>query len=280
MNLKIKKLLFIFFIEGFLFYSTIVLGILCALRLEKILESQKIEYSLISPLKFIFYFFLATFFIFLIFRFLKRKTLKKHIYKILFLLVSFFSSLIFLEAFFPEPISLILTVSLILWWIKTPIVLNQNLLMIFSLSGIGASLGLVLRPEAVVLILIILSIYDFVAVYTTKHMVKIAKDMVETGTILGLVFPLNLKSFLKITEEIKPGKGDFLILGGGDIALPLIFSVSVLKFGAFKSLVISFFSLLGFFINLLLFISQKEKKPMPALPLISLFSIIGYLIFL
>jgi len=278
MNLKNKEIIFIFFIEAFLFYLTLALGILCAKNLEKILEIQRIEIPSFSSLEFVFYFFLATLFTFLIFRFLREKTIKGRIYKILFLLVSFFSSLIFFESFLPEPIPLILIFLLIFWWIKKPIVLNQNLLVIFSLAGIGASLGLSLKPEAVILILIILSIYDFIAVYKTKHMIKIAKDMIEAGTILGLVFPFEPLGFLKSTKEIKPGEGKFLILGGGDVAFPLIFSVSLLKFGILKSFVAAIFSLLGLFANFLLFIFQKERKAIPALPLISLFSIIGYLI--
>jgi presenilin-like A22 family membrane protease len=278
MNLKNKEIIFIFFIEAFLFYLTLALGILCAKNLEKILEIQRIEIPSFSSLEFVFYFFLATLFTFLIFRFLREKTIKGRIYKILFLLVSFFSSLIFFESFLPEPIPLILIFLLIFWWIKKPIVLNQNLLVIFSLAGIGASLGLSLKPEAVILILIILSIYDFIAVYKTKHMVKIAKDMIETGTILGLVFPFEPLGFLKSTKEIKPGEGKFLILGGGDVTLPLIFSVSLLKFGILKPFIVALFSLLGLFANFLFFIFQKERRPIAALPMISLFSFLGYLI--
>jgi presenilin-like A22 family membrane protease len=278
MKLKSKEVFFLFLIEAVLFCLILSLGIFCALQLRKNLEIQKIEIPSLSFLEFIFYFLLATLFTFLIFRFLKEKIIKGKIYKILFLSVSFFSSLIFFESFLPEPTPLILVFLLIFWWIKSPIVLNQNLLIIFSLAGIGATLGLSLKPEAVILILIILSIYDFIAVYKTKHMVKIAKDMIETGTILGLVFPFEPLGFLKSTKEIKPGEGKFLILGGGDVAFPLIFSVSLLKFGILKSFVVALFSLLGLFANFLLFIFQKERKAIPALPLISLFSIIGYFI--
>jgi presenilin-like A22 family membrane protease len=278
MNLKSKEIIFLFFIEAFLFYLTLALGILCAKNLEKILKIQRIEIPSFSSLEFIFYFFLATLFAFLIFRFLRERVIKGKIYKILFLLVSFFSSLIFFESFLSEPIPLILVFLLIFWWIKNPIVLNQNLLIIFSLAGIGASLGLSLKPEAVILILIILSIYDFIAVYKTKHMVKIAKDMIEAGTILGLVFPFEPLGFLKSTKEIKPGEGKFLILGGGDVALPLIFSVSLLKFGIFKSFFVAFFSLFGLFSNFLFFLLQRKREGIPALPLISLFSILGYLL--
>jgi len=276
MNLKIKETIFLFLIESILFCFTLSLGIICAIRTQGVFSVQKIESPPVSFFQFILYFFLATFFILFIFYFIRRKTIKGKIYKFLFVFASFFSSLIFFESIFPEPIPLILVFLLIFWWIKAPIILNQNLLMIFSLAGIGANMGLILKPEVVILILIVLSIYDFIAVYKTKHMVKIAKEMIETGTILGLVFPFEFSDFLESTKKIKPGEGRFLILGGGDVAFPLIFSVSVLELGIFRSFLVALFSLFGVIANFLFFIKQKEKKPIPALPLISLFSIIGY----
>jgi presenilin-like A22 family membrane protease len=278
MNIKIKETTLLFLTESFLFSLTLFLGIFCAVRTQKFFNVQKIESSSVSFSQFIFYFFLATLFVLSVFYFVRRKPVKVKIYRFLFIFASFFSSLIFFESFLPEPISLILVFLLIFWWIKKPIVLNQNLLIILSLAGIGASTGLILKPEAVILILVVLSIYDFIAVYKTKHMVKIAKDMIESGTILGLVFPFEFSGFLKSTREIKPGEGKFLILGGGDVALPLIFSVSLLKFGIFKSFFVAFFSLFGLFSNFLLFLLQKKREGIPALPLISLFSILGYLL--
>jgi presenilin-like A22 family membrane protease len=275
MNLKNKEIIFLFFIEAFLFYLTLALGILCAKNLERILKIQRIEIPSFSPFEFVFYFFLATLFAFLIFRFLRERKIKGKIYKFLFLSVSFFSSLIFFESFLPEPVPLILVFLLIFWWIKNPIVLNQNLLIIFSLAGIGATLGLSLKPEAVILILIILSIYDFIAVYKTGHMIKLAREMMEAGAITALIIPPKISGFSFSLNKVKPGS-DFLILGGGDVALPLIFCASLIPLGILKSLIVSIFSLFGLFFNFFIFIKQKVRKPMPALPLITLSSIMGY----
>jgi len=280
MNIKIKETTLLFLTESILFSLTLFLGILCAIRTQKIFNVQKIESSSASFSQFIFYFFLATLFVLSVFYFVRRKPVKVKIYRFLFIFASFFSSLIFFESFLPEPVPLVLVFLLVFWWIKKPIVLNQNLLIILSLAGIGASTGLILKPEAVILILVVLSIYDFIAVYKTKHMVKMAKDMIESGTILGLVFPFEFSGFLKSTREIRPGEGKFLVLGGGDVAFPLIFSVSVLGSGILKSFLIALFSLFGLIANFLFFIKQKERKPIPALPLISLFSIIGYFLVL
>jgi len=269
-------MVFIFLSEAILFFLTILLGIFCAINTQKVFIIQKIEPSTTSFFQFIFYFFLATVFVFLIFQFVKNRKIKGKIYKILFGFISFIGSFGFFSSFLPALISLILVFLLICWWVKKSTILNQNLLMIFSLAGIGATIGLTLKPNVVIFILIVLSIYDIIAVYQTKHMVKIAKEMIESGTILGLIFPFTFSDFLKTTKEIPFKKEKFLILGGGDIALPLIFSVSLLEFGVFKSFLVSLFSFFGLFADFLFFIKQKERKPIPALPLISLFSIIGY----
>jgi len=69
-----------------------------------------------------------------------------------------------------------------------------------------------------------------------------------------------------------------LVLGGGDIIFPLILCSSLIPQGIANSLIVGLFALVGLFVSFLFFIGQKTRKPIPALPPIALFSIIGYLI--
>lgn len=277
MNLKSNKFWKIFLIQAILFFLTQILGIFSAVRIQKIPSFLKVEILQISFFNLILDFTFATLFIFLIMKYFKPKLIKRKIYKFLFVFTSFLAGIIFFGIFFPGPIPFILIFLLISWWLKVPSVFNQNLLMVFGIAGIGSILGLSLKPPAMILILILFSIYDFAAVYKTKHMVEMVKEMVEQKVILGFVIPQHFSSFKENLEKIQPG-GEFLILGGGDVAFPLLFSVSLVSEGISKSFIISIFSLFGLFANLYFFLKQKERKPMPALPLISLFSIIGYLI--
>ena len=103
------------------------------------------------------------------------------------------------------------------------------------------------------------------------------KEMVEAKAILGLILPSKISDFKINLKEVSPG-GKFLILGGGDIIFPLILCVSLASQGIFKSLIVSVFATIGLALSFYLFISQKTRKPIPALPPIALFSIIGYLI--
>ena len=271
----------IFIIEAFLFCLTLGSGIAAAFRINNPPPNfgggQKVNIPQISFPQFILNFLLATLFILLILRFVKFEKEKGTIFKILFILAVSFGGLLFLETWLPEPLSLIFVFVLIFWWLKKPSVLIQDLLIILGIAGTGSILGLSLNPLMVILLLVIFSIYDFIAVYKTKHMVRMAKAMLESRAILALVIPPNIFGFRESLEKIQPG-GKFLILGGGDIAFPLIFSVSLIPSGIFNSLIVALFSLIGLFASFWFFTKQKERKPIPALPPIALFSIIGYLI--
>ena len=267
----------IFIIEAFLFCLTLGLGIAAAFRMNEIFKIQKVNIPQISFSQFILNFLLATLFIFLILRFVKFEKEKGTIFKILFILAVLLGGLLFLETWLPEHLSLIFIFVLIFWWLKKPSVLIQDLLIILGIAGTGSILGLSLNPLTVVALLIIFLIYDFIAVYKTKHMVRMAKAMLESRAILAIVIPPNIFGFRESLEKIQPG-GKFLILGGGDIAFPLIFSVSLIPSGIFNSLIVALFSLIGLFASFWFFTKQKERKPIPALPPIAFFSIIGYLI--
>jgi presenilin-like A22 family membrane protease len=267
----------LFLIEAFLFSLTLILGIATAFKINKISEIQKIEIPQISPWKFLIEFFLATLFFILLIRFLKFKKGRGVIFKIIFILAIFLGGASSINAWLSGLTSLTLMVILILWWLKKPSVLNQDILMVFGMAGVGSVLGLSLKPEIVVILLVIFSIYDFIAVYKTKHMVKMAKEMMESKAILAIVIPQNIFGFRESLTRAQPG-GQFLILGGGDIVFPLILCVSLIPFGILKSSIVALFSLIGLFASFWFFISQKTRQPIPALPPIALFSIIGFFI--
>jgi len=267
----------IFTIEAFLFCLTISLGVATAFKINEILEFQKIAIPQISFWKFIFYFLLATLLIFLISYFLKFKKGKGVFFKGIFILATFWGGALLLSCWMPNLPALILIGILIFWWFKKPSILIQDLCLILGIAGVGSILGLSLAPQIVVLLLVIFSIYDFIAVYKTKHMVKMAKEMIESKAILALVVPPNILGLRASLEEIKPG-GKFLILGGGDIVFPLLLCVSLIPFGILNSLIVAIFALIGLLVSFLFFFSQKVRQPIPALPPIALFSILGYLI--
>jgi presenilin-like A22 family membrane protease len=277
MNLKNKKILPFFLFESFLYLSVFCLGIFSAKRAKVFFDFHRISPPKVSVSDFFFNVLFATFFLLFVIWFFKTKKAKGRIFKAIFLISVFFGGVILLEIWFLEPFPLIFVSLLIIWWLKDPNVFNQNLLISLGMAGVGSILGLRLKPEAAIFLLVIFSVYDLFAVYKTKHMVKIAKEMIEHKAILGIVISQNLSGFKEKLTEVRPGE-KFVILGGGDIIFPLMLSVSLIEKGILASFLIAFFSLIGLFGNFILLFSQKERKPIPALPLISLFSILGFLL--
>lgn len=267
----------IFAIEAFLFSLTLVLGIITAFEMSKLLAVQKIPLPTISLWDFFFSFFLITLFILFFASFKKIRRIKRAIYKGFFVFVIFWSGITLLSIWVSDIPAIIIMGFLLFLWFKKPSVLIHNVVIILGLAGAASILGLGFDPKVVIVLLVIFSIYDFIAVYKTKHMIKIAKEMIEEKVILGLIIPMKILDFSKSLNEVKPG-GKFLILGGGDVVFPLLLAISLISEGILNSFIVALLALFGLFISYWLFISQKNKQPIPALPPIALFSIIGYLI--
>jgi presenilin-like A22 family membrane protease len=265
----------VFIIEAFLFFLTLGLGIVASFQINKVLKVEKLEIQKISFFQFILYFLFGTLLIFLFVRFFKYGKQKRAIFKTFFILTVFWGGMLLLSIWIGDVFALIFMTFLLFWWWKWPSIFIQDLCMILAMAGAGSVLGLTFTPEIIVILLIFFSVYDFIAVYKTKHMVEMAEEMIKSRAILGLVIPPDLASFKQNLKQVKPG-GRFMVLGGGDVIFPLLLCSSLVSSGILNSLIVALFSLIGLFSGFLFFISQKQKKAIPALPPIALFSIIGY----
>ena len=137
--------------------------------------------------------------------------------------------------------------------------------------------GLSLSIEAAIIILAILSCYDIISVYKIGHMVKMFKGVAKTGAIFSLILPEKFSGFKMKIKDVTPGEG-FLYLGGGDLAFPAILMVSALSHSTTSSIAIAIGATFGLSVTHFLFVTQKSRKPMPALPPIALGSILGFLV--
>ncbi len=192
-------------------------------------------------------------------------------------LIIFSASQLILSLWFNQIFALVGAIGITaVFWIY-PSVILQNLIMIFSMATLGAIFGLSLTPIAVVWILVIFSFYDIIAVYITGHMVKMAESMLKAKAIFGLIIPKSASGFKESMKRVEVGE-QFMILGSGDVILPLILSVSLIRVSLLQSTIVAVFSALGFITVGVLFASQKIRRPMAALPPIAALSIIGYLI--
>lgn len=177
-----------------------------------------------------------------------------------------------IEAFF-------IAIGIVILRFVHPRIWTQNIAIIAGIAGISASLGMSVKPAMAITLLILLSIYDIIAVYKTRHMTKLFKGMAKRGVVLALVIPNKLSLWLNRFDITKPeNKDEYIFLGTGDLALPLFFAVSTFSSGAVYFVSIVLGATVGFLADHIFFVTQKERKPIPALPLVALFSILGYII--
>lgn len=158
-------------------------------------------------------------------------------------------------------------------------VLVHDISVVLGIAGISSILGVSISPETAVLLLVILSFYDIFAVYWTKHMVYMAQSMIESGAIFGFVIPFEWKDMFYHKNEARQKIGEkFMILGSGDIGLPVIMASSLAVISLKQAVITASFTIIGLFLTHLIFINQSGRRPMAALPPIATLTIIGYLI--
>lgn len=209
----------------------------------------------------------------------RYKKLGRISFRIFLVLVVFSGTQVVAGSLFLPPIDLLFTLSVVLIFVFVRNVISHNLGVLLGIAGIGSVLGLSILPKTAVLIMIVLSFYDIVAVYITKHMVRMAKDMMEAGAIFGFIIPAEVRGFFSKKHEVHSQIGErFMILGSGDVGLPVILASSMVQYTVSGAMIVAVFSLAGLFVTHLIFINQRERKAMAALPPIAIMSVIGYFI--
>jgi len=189
------------------------------------------------------------------------------LWKLWFFLAVFFTMAIAFAAFINNAIAAILAFILALIKIYKPTTITQNLTEIFIYGGLAAIFVPVINLFAAFMLLILISIYDIIAVTQTKHMIKLAKFQTKSKifaafmlliliSIYDIIAVTQTKHMIKLakfqtkskifagllipygkTGKITPKeKGITLgkesrvaVLGGGDIGFPLLFAGVVMK---------------------------------------------------
>lgn len=265
----------IFLIEAGLFFIASLLSVLSAFQLNKLALAKEVILPQTSLQDFLVSFLIITFFVLFFVFYKKAKKLKGLIYKAFFIIACFWGGMAVLNLFLPVFGSILIMGVFIFLWLEFPTVWAHNILMALGVAGAASFLGLTVSSSGVIILLLVFSVYDFIAVYKTKHMVQMAKDMIDKKVIFGFVIPKELKYFKEGLNKVKPG-GNFMILGGGDVVFPALLAVSVIPQGFLKALVIIAFSLFGSFLAYWIF--TRGKEPIPALPPIAFSAIFGYLL--
>ena len=131
----------------------------------------------------------------------------------------------------------------------------HNLTEVFIYGALAAIFVPIMNLFSAVILLIGISIYDFIAVRKTKHMIKLAKAQSKARVFAGLVIPYKLPGKVKKIpkKKLKLTKIKTAILGGGDMGFPLLFAAVVMKeTGFFKTLIIPVVVSIALFILLII----------------------------
>lgn len=180
-------------------------------------------------------------------------------------------------------ISVTLAIAFVVGYLKIfrPNVIVHNLTEIFVYAGIAALVIPFLNIMAATILLVLISIYDAYAVWSSKHMVTMAKFQVEANLFAGLFIPKSGKMTKGVPVQSDTNKkhkeSTHAVLGGGDIAFPLLFSGAVFKYtGDILTVTIVTIGAVCALATLLFF--SKPGRFYPAMPFISSGCFIGYLI--
>jgi len=151
----------------------------------------------------------------------------------------------------------------------------KNIAAIISSAGVGALFGFSLGFLPTILFAILLSIYDYIAVFKTKHMIEMARELSSRQ----LSFAVTAKRIPERKPKESAEKyvqrameeGERLDLGTGDLAVPAMLAVSAFGLGA-NGLIYALAAAAGSTasIYLLLEFVSKQRVFLPALPPICL----------
>ncbi|NYZ60481.1 hypothetical protein H0O01_02175 [Candidatus Micrarchaeota archaeon] len=134
--------------------------------------------------------------------------------------------------------------------------LLKNLAAVLSSAGAGAVFGFTFSFLASLIFFCIMALYDYIAVFRTKHMVSMAKEIIKHD----MSFTITAK------EKLPSGRETRLDLGTGDLALPIMVEVSAYQIHPYLSLVTMLGAIAG--VSFVLVYAWKHKVFLPAIPAI------------
>ncbi|MBN2102186.1 MAG: hypothetical protein JW716_04935 [Candidatus Aenigmarchaeota archaeon] len=217
------------------------------------------------------------------------KIKKFQFWKIFFFLAVWMSVTILLGVFINPDIALAIGFILAVAKLYSRNIFLLNLTEVFMYSGIAVLFAPLIEVQYMAILLVIIAIYDMIAVWKSKHMVTMAKEMTKNNIFAGFTIPYSGKKIsVKLNKNQEVGKEKakttVAILGGGDVAFPLLFSGSVINYLvkvmgvpkniAFLETLIIPLAVMTFL--LLLFRLAKKDRFYPAMPFVSAGAFIGF----
>jgi presenilin-like A22 family membrane protease len=211
-------------------------------------------------------------------------TALKVLLRLLFALLFSWGAFIATVFYVPLPLAVAIAIVFGTLWFVIPLIWLHNLVLILAVSSLGAVFGRFITPWTAMAIILALAIYDFLAV-RFRFMIWMADRLSQINALPALIIPKNYSEWnfnLKKREriiEVNPAAREYSILGGGDIAFPCLLTASVyFARGLAPAAIIAVLGLLGLVSVYAVQAIFLRGKPMPALPPIAAFTLVGLLI--
>jgi presenilin-like A22 family membrane protease len=154
------------------------------------------------------------------------------------------------------------------------------------LTGVGAiaMLGISLNILITIVLLAVMSVYDALSVYRTKHMIDLADTFVDLRMPVMFVIPKKRGYSLaeetrSLKEKLREGEErEAFFLGVGDVVFPGLLAVSAFHNLSNNGLLVALSVMLGTLLGFIILIDiVKKGKPQAGLPFLCTGAIIGYL---
>jgi presenilin-like A22 family membrane protease len=143
-------------------------------------------------------------------------------------------------------------------------------------AGAAAIFGISLSIIPVLILLILLAVYDAIAVYQTKHMITLAEGVMDLRLPILLIVPKK-RNYSFREETFDSEERDAFFMGLGDVVMPSILVVSAHFFTG--SLIAASGAIIGSLAGFAVLMSFVLKgKPQAGLPFLNTGAIIGYII--
>ncbi len=157
-----------------------------------------------------------------------------------------------LSAFIGDIPALFVAGALTVIRLKEPDIYVHNMTEILLYGGLVSIFMPIFNVWTALILLICISIYDYIAVYVTKHMIMMAKSQDEENIFTGLV--------IRRGDEVA-------ILGGGDVAFSLLFAATIGSAFGVPAAYITVYLVMIALAGLILY--GKRGKFYPAMPFVT-----------
>lgn len=174
----------------------------------------------------------------------------------------------------------VLVLGLLFFYALNYTVLYHNLLLVPVLAGVGAIITSLFSLQSGIALLVFLTIYDFIAVYKTKHMVGFFKNMVQKDVFFAYIIPPRKQEWLYSLSFVEEGRVRYMFLGTGDVIAPMLITVplSLINMNAvWYVLAGATLAVIGMFYIIR---SSQKQRALAGIPFLSAGMLLGYLAYI